>query len=310
MADQKNKKTRRRKTKSYKHFKLSKKIKPSGQPLPGVFSLLKNSLGLLRAHKRLFVGIIVIHSLLSLFFVAGLGSSFDFVQTKRDLEDVLGGEVSQATTTLALFGYLLGSAGVQASEVAGTYQMFLTLITSLAIIWGVRQIMAGELVSARDVYYRGLYPLVPLLLVLFVIGLQLIPALIGTGLYSIVLDNGLAVTAIEKGVWLLLFVLSWLLSLYMVASSIFAVYIVTLPDMTPIRALRSARALVLHRRFNIGLRVIALPLLLLVLGMVILAPAILFLPWLAIGMFLIYSSFCLCLGHTYMYNLYRSMLNE
>lgn len=247
---------------------------------------------------------------MSLVFVTGLGSSFDFVQTKQDVEEFLGGEANQATTTIALFGYLVGSAGAQAGEVAGTYQLFLTLISSLAIIWAVRQVMAGEKVTAKDSYYRGLYPLIPLLLVLFVIGLQLLPALIGTTLYSIVLNNALAVTAIEKGIWLLLFILFWLLSLYMIVSSIFALYIVTLPEMTPLRALRSARGLVLHRRLHVGLRIIALPLVLLVVAMILLAPVILFVPVLAMVLFLIFSSFGLCLAHTYMYSLYREMLNE
>jgi hypothetical protein len=308
MAKAQNKKARKRKEASYKHFKLSKKIKHSGKPLPGAISLLKKSLRLIADNRRLFVGLIITNSLLSLIFVAGLNSSFDFVQTKTELEELLGGSAQKATTTLALFGYLFSSAGTSAGEVAGTYQLFLTLITSLAAIWSIRQVMAGEKVFSKDAFYRGLYPLVPFLLVLFVIGIQLLPALIGTSIYSIVISNSLAINALENMVWLLLMILLCLLSLYLILSSVFALYIVTLPEMTPMQALRSARGLVLNRRLSIGVRVVAMPLILLIAGMILLAPIILFLPWLAMIVFLIYSSFCLVLAHSYMYILYRAML--
>lgn len=94
----------------------------------------------------------------------------------------------------------------------------------------------------RDSYYKGMYPLVPFMLVLLVIGLQLIPLVFGNLIYSSVLQNGLAITVIEKVIWLFLFLMLALLSGYMMISSLFSLYIVTLPDMTPLRALRSARA--------------------------------------------------------------------
>lgn len=303
-------KTQKRKIKAgnYKSFKLSKKIKPASKPLPGFFGLFKKSLGVLKDNKVLFGGIIIINSLLGLLFVSGLGSSLDFVQAKNEIENLIGGEAGRWGVTLALFGYLLDSTGAQVGEIAGAYQTFFTLITSLAIIWAVRQVLAGEKVSAKEAYYKGLYPLVPFMLVLVVVILQLLPAAIGATIYSIIINGGLAVTALENALWLVLFVMLCLLSFYMVLSSVFALYIVTLPDMTPFKALRSARNVVLHRRLSIGLRVLALLLVLVLLVLTVVFPVIIFLPWLAMAVFLLFSSLCLYLVHSYMYHLYRSLL--
>jgi hypothetical protein len=297
-----------RKQRAYRHFRLSKRIKAQGKPLPGALRLCKQSLALIKRNKNVFIGLIIVNSLLSLVFVAGIGSIFDFVDNKEHVENLLGGQTSTLITSLALIGSLGVAAGTQAQEVSGAYQMFLVLITSLASIWAVRQIMAGNRVTSKEAYYKGLYPLVPFILVLLVIFLQLLPSLIGATLYSIVISNSIAITAIEKGVWLLLFIVLSLLTLYLIASSAFALLIVTLPDMTPMQALRSARQLVLHRRINVMLRLLALPILLIAVGLIILAPVVLLVPWGAVVLFLLFVSFCICFGNVYLYNLYRSLL--
>ena len=43
----------------------------------------------------------------------------------------------------------------------------------------------------RDAYYRGMFPLVPFVLVLALIGLQLLPLVIGATLYNIAVTNGI-----------------------------------------------------------------------------------------------------------------------
>ncbi len=301
---------RRRKDPKYKHFRLSRSIKSKevNAPLPGFYSLLKGSLRVVSENKTLFGGIILIYSLLSLVFVAGLGSSMNFVQSKQHIGDLLGTSSTTVGSTLTLFVYLFDSTNAQAGEVTSAYQLFLLLITSLAVIWAVREVMAGNKISTKDAFYKGIFPLVPFILVLLVMGLQMLPFVIGSSIYGIVVSGGLAINSLEKIVWLVFFLLSALLSFYMLLSSIFAVYIVTLPDMTPMKALRSARGLVLYRRWSIGLRIIALPILMVVFAMILLTPIVLLVPWLAVGMVIILGAFYICLWHLYIYRLYRSML--
>jgi hypothetical protein len=300
-------KPRVRSTPKHRNFRLSRKKLKQYKTLPGAVRLLKDTSKIIRANKTLFIGITLINVLISFVFVQGLGSSFNIVELKQNIEELFG-QGNQLSTAATLFGFLLGSAGSTASEGSGAYQFFLTILISLVVIWCVRQIQAGKKPAVKDGFYRGVYPLIPFLLVLFVIGLQLIPLIIGNVMYSTVIQNGLAITSVEKVLWFLIFICLAMLSAYMLTSSIFALYISTLPDMTPMQALRSARELVLHRRWAVWLRIIALPLVLIAIGAIIFIPLLIFATAIVQVLFLVMASFSLVIVHIYMYLLYRSMI--
>ncbi|MBW3568978.1 hypothetical protein KY385_02505 [Candidatus Parcubacteria bacterium] len=303
------KKPRTKKRPVHKSFRLSKPIKqPLGKPLPGIYRLFKQTLRLLLNNKKLFFGIITVYILLSLILVSGLSSFTDFFETKQKLDEGLAGEVSGLGASLTLLGVLLSSGGNAGSEAGGVYQLFITLIASLALIWAIRQVSAGEKVGVKQAFYRGLYPFTQFVLVACVIVLQLIPFLIGNFLLTTAMAGSIAITPIEKSFFIILFLLLSLLSLYMVLSSVFALYIVTLPDMTPVKALRSARDLVLHRRFSVALRLLGLPVLSFLFFVILVLPLIYFLPFLAVLVFLILSGLMLYFFHAYTYNLYRALL--
>jgi hypothetical protein len=225
---------------------------------------------------------------------------------------VFSGSSAQVLTSLTLFSVLLSNTGSTPTEVAGAYQSILLVVVSLALIWGLRQSYAAgkAKTTIRDTFYKGLYPLVPFLLVLLVVGLQLIPALLASFLYNVVIVGGLAVTAVELGLWYVMLAALVLLSLYMITSSVFALYIVTLPNVTPMAALRSARDLVLHRRWVIMRKFLFLPLALLVLAGVIMVPLIIVLPPVAEWVFFGLSMLALAVVHSYMYSLYRELIKH
>jgi hypothetical protein len=304
-----SKKARVRATPTHRSFRLTKgKLKPS-RKMSSAMKLLRQTTGIVKRNPRPFTFLVVISLVLSLVFVKGLGSPFEITQTKQDINDLFGDNPSKVGTSLALFGYLLGSAGSGTTALSGAYQLFLTIVISLATIWLVRQLLADEKPASKDAFYKGMYPLIPFILVVVVILLQLLPMLLGNLLFSTVISNGLAVTGIEKILWFLLFMCLSLLSLYMVTSSLFAAYIVTLPDMTPLKALRSARELVLHRRLGVWLRIIFLPVVLLIISAVIAIPLLIVAPpIIAQLLFLIIGAGSLVIFHTYMYLLYRSLL--
>jgi hypothetical protein len=97
-------------------------------------------------------------------------------------------------------------------------------------------------------------------------------------------------------------------TVYMLCSTLFALYIVTLPNTTPMAALRSSRQLVLHRRWTIVRKLLFLPVALIALTAVIVTPLIIFAapiaPWVFFGL----STLLLPVVHAYLYSLYRSML--
>lgn len=301
-------KTRKLKTPQYKSFRLTKKIKSSQPKLPSSWAIFKNSYRVMRKNWKFFAGVVLIYGFLSLLFVRSSGSPVDVVGLKESFQTLFG-QGGEASSSVALFGLLLGSASA-GGDIAGLYQLIIGLIVSLATIFGLRVIFADgpQKPSVKKSFYEGMTPLIPVILVLLVIGLQLLPFSIGSGLYVAVVNGGIAVTTIEKIFWLVLLMLLALLSLYMVASSIFALYIVSLPQMTPMKALRGARELVRYRRWMIMRRLIVLPLVLLIAFGLVVIPLIAFLPAIAELTFFVLTIVVLPFVHTYIYGLYRKML--
>jgi len=181
----------------------------------------------------------------------------------------------------------------------------LLVVCSLAFIWALRTVLAKQKARIRDSFYRGMYPLIPFLLLFLLICVQILPLAIGATLYSLVTSLGITAHTWETVLWFLFFLLMTYWSLRMLTASVFALYIVTLPDMTPLRAYRSARQLVYGRRLLLWRKLLFLPFILLILAALIEVPLILYVTPLATWMFFILSMVTLPLVHGYVYNLYR-----
>jgi hypothetical protein len=301
-------KTRKLKTPNYKSFRLHKRIKHPRPQLTNAFKLFWHSLLHLRTYWKVFGGILLIYGILNLILVRGFSGGADLQSLKNNLYGAINGSGSQLASSLSLFGVLLSTAGNTATAAAASYQTFLVVLISLVLIWALRQTQAGNKVTIRQSFYNGAAPLVPFLLVLSVIALQLIPLVIGSFMYSIVISNLIATSFLAKFFWIMVFALLALLSLYMVSSSVFALYIVTLPGLTPMKALRSARQLVLHRRWMVIRKVIVLPLILVAIGAIMFIPIILWLTPAATWLFFVATIVALGILHSYMYSLYRELL--
>lgn len=292
----------------YKSFRLSKRIASPGRRLPKARHVLKASLVHLWTYKKVFAGITLVYLTGSVLLVKGLQSTTELALIKEEVEGVLTGTTGQLATGIALYGLLLGSVTAATTETASTYQAILLVLVSLALIWALRQTHSTKKVGVRESFYKGMYPLVPFLAVLFVIGLQGIPLAIGNWLFNVTVVGGLATTALEQWLWGIFCFLLALLTVYMISSSLFALYVSTLPDMTPLKALRSTRELVRYRRWEIIRKVLFLPLVLLVVTAAIMIPAILIVTPVAEWLFFIVSMALLAVAHSYLYSLYRELL--
>jgi hypothetical protein len=301
------KEVRKLRAPSYKTMRLSKRVKHPVR-LPSAWKLFKASLKHIRIYWRPLGWIVLVYSVLTIALVKGLLGTNNLNEVKQSLEGVFSGAVGQIGTGFTIFAFLVSDSSSSQSESAAVYQSLLLIIFSLATIWTLRQTYAGEKPNKGAIFYRSQYPLIQFVLVLLVIGLQLIPFALANFLYSIVIGGGLAVTIIEKALWLLLLFLLALLSLYMIASSFFALYIVTLPDMTPMRALRSAREIVRFRRWTVLRKLLVLPVILLVGAGLIMLPLILFLTPIAEWIFFGLSMAGIIFVHSYGYALYRELL--
>jgi len=281
---------------------------PAYKPLPKARKLFTAALRQLWSQKKLFGGIVIIYGALNLLLVHGFGGNGDVTNIKALLDSLVHGFGGRLTSAAATFLTLLASSGGTQSEVSSVYQTLLLLVFSLAFIWALRQTLAKHKVRVRDSFYQGLYPLAVFFLVFLLLCVQLLPLVLGSSLYGTVVSNGIVVYWWEKAIFIAVFALAALWSLRMVTASIFALYIATLPDMTPLAAYRSARQLVYGRRLLIWRKIIFLPVVLVLLAALVEVPLIFLFTPAAVWMFFVLGIVALPVVHGYLYNLYREML--
>lgn len=291
----------------YKNLRLSSRIKHPAK-LPSAWRLFIQSFTHLKKYWQIFGWIILVYALLTIILVKGLLGTSNLNEVKNTIEQVFTGVGGQVGTGLTIFGFLLSDSASPQSDSAAIYQSLLIVVFSLAAIFALRQTYAAKSPSRGEVFYRSQYPLIGFLCVLFVIGIQLLPFGLANFLFAMVFGNGIAVTLLEQFIWAVLLFLLALLSLYMLSSSFFALYIITLPDMTPMRALRSAREIVRYRRWTVLRKLLVLPLILLSGAAVIMLPLILYATPFAEWIFFGLSMTGVVWVHSYGYALYRELL--
>jgi hypothetical protein len=299
---------RKLQARKYKWYQPHKPIRHPVK-LPSVWKIVKEAAILLWVHKWLFLGITGVYALLTVILVQGFSGSTDVSSLKASFDQATKGNYGELGSGIGVFLTLLGSSG-SSSASSGPYQLLLGLIVSLAVIWALRQVLAGNEVRVRDTFYKGMHPLIPFVIILLVICIQLIPFIIGAKLYATAIAGGIAATGAEQFLWFMVFLAFALWSMYMLSNSVVALYIVTLQDMTPLKALRSAKQLVKHRRWIVLRKMISLPLVLLIIAALIMLPVILILTPITKWVFFFLSMLSLVAIHSYLYVLYRELLNE
>jgi hypothetical protein len=288
-----------------------KKEKPvvtsSRSKLSPAYKLFVQACRLLIRHRKLFGGILLVYAILDIVLVGGAGAT-NLESTKSSLTNVAQGHISKLSTGLSLFSFLISSSSSASGAAAGAYQTMWLLLVSVVIIWALRQVYAGHTFQVRDAFYLGTYPIVPFILILLVIGLQLVPLAVGGALYSMLVGGHIVLGFVEQAAALIGFLLLAGWSFYMLCSSIFALYIVTLPDMTPMEALRSAGDLVRFRRWVIFGKLLFLPVVLFAITAAIVIPFAVFVTSLATFVFFVLAVLGVGVVHSYLYALYREML--
>ena len=283
-------------------------IKRANSKLPNVLELAASGWLIIWRHRKTFSIIILIYGIAYLILVLGLSSPTNVSSLKKDFSGSNGS--SSFESTLTTLGFLVGSTTSSSTTDGSAYQVFIIIIASLSIIWALRQFYLGSKIRARDSYYQGLFPFAQYILVILFIALELVPLAAGLGLYSLLINGGIAVTVIEKILSITLVVGLVGISFYLISSSIIALYIVTLPNMTPWKALRSAKGLVSGRRSSVFRKIIFLPLLLFIVVSLVTLPFIAVAPVVAPWVFFVLSLVVLVYIHSYLYGLYRGLINE
>lgn len=259
-------------------------------------------------HWEIFGGITLIYILLNVLLIGGISSGPDLQAIRDDIGEAVSGEFGQLGTGFTLFAFLVQSGNSVASGVASAYQSVILLLFSLAFVWALRQLYAGNKIRIRDAMYNSSYPLVQLLLVLAMASLHLIPAIISLFMLNSLLVGGILTVAWQQLIVaaIILALLTW--SAYLLCHSVMAAYIVTLPDMTPLKALRSAKDIVRYRRATVIRKILFLPLVMLVVMAAILIPMTVYATAAAGVAYFLLTMIGLPVVHSYMYSLYRELI--
>lgn len=143
-------------------------------------------------------------------------------------------------------------------QTLGTYGSFATLIMNIAIISAVIKLKVGaKRVTMAEAYYGGTTRFVAFMCVVALLGLQLLPMLIG-GLIYVSGSTGATVglgpveMALLGGIWLLFSIptFRWL------TRSVFALYLVQDASMRPVESVRASSALVRGKSWGVFGRIL------------------------------------------------------
>jgi len=260
--------------------------------------------------RNLFIGILIIYGILDLLFVRGFSKSLNIASLNSQVGVLFHGLNKHIYSSLTVYGLVLASDGTNSVANGGAYleSLILVVLISLATIWSLKIPTKQTGQRIRDAFYKGMYPLIPFTIILFLIGLELLPMLAGIYLYIIAAVNHIVINATGNIIFIVIALLLTLLSFYLISSSIFALYISTLPNMTPLEALRSAKKLVSKRRSLIFIRIVFLFFVLLVVTSVILLPLIVVSSSLTQWVYLFLTLIFLLYIHSYLYNLYLELV--
>lgn len=269
--------------------------------------LVSISVSRLRQHWRLLFGIGLIYMILNIVFASGIGNLSSEVNiVKANLQNGSGNH--PLVGGVSGFLQLVFTSGASSTGAGSAFQSALIVVTSLAIIWALRQAVAGKQVTVKQAFYNCTSQLVPFLLVLAVMIIQILPITLGAAVVASIFTS----VGIISGFWIVLFaailigLYGW--TMYMLSSSVFALYIVTLPGVQPRQALKSAKELVSYRRSLVLRKVLFLPLIMLVAFGIVVVPLIIYATVAVTAVFYVLSTLSLLFALTYLYSLYKELI--
>ena len=277
---------------------------PPRKPLPSTIFLIEKTFHTLFSNWKPYALITGIYTLCVLVLIKGLAfgsfSGLDSVANDMSIKEKIYYIASQ-------FFSFSQSATINTSAASSLNQIIISAICILALIFALRTARSHHKPTMKQSFYEGMSPLVQFLLVLVMVGVHLIPIAVGSFLFSLsmgILSSSEYILAI---IVLILFVL-W--SMYLFTHSLFALFIVTLPDTTPLQALRSAKQLVIKRRLLIWRKLLLFLFCISFFSLIIFVPFIIWLTYLAPVVYFIGSSVLFTIVQVFLYTLYRELLQN
>lgn len=268
-----------RERRTHKSFARSRRrdyVRPLG--VPGYFAFTIEVGSLLLRNRKLFVLLSIVTTLLIL-ILSGLSSH----QLYSSITESVGTDSEGVPMSLQVGTLVLSTAGLMASGTSEAQQVYIAaigLITWLASVWLLREILAGQKPRLRDGLYNAGSPIISTVIVALLLLLQFIPVGLLALVYIALSTTGL----ISEGLGAFLFfgaaALVVTLTLYWITATLFAMVIITLPGMYPWQAMRAASDIVVGRRLRMLYRVIWMIIQIISTWVIVMAPVVLLDIWL------------------------------
>lgn len=149
--------------------------------------------------------------------------------------------------------------GTNPETAIAAYAAFANLVMYLALMWLVMELEAGRPVGIKAAYYEGSAAMVKFILTALLLTFELLPLVVGVQVYLLGTDsNTVSVSSGEKVLLGFIWLIFALPSLYLLCRSIFSLFIVQDPAMTPVKALRASWQATKRRSWAVARRLLVL----------------------------------------------------
>ena len=270
-------------------------------------SLIVDTFSFLKKEWRVLTPITMLYSLLYLLIVR-VNINFDQTTSVDAAQAVFKATGTPILSRIGSLASVVSSYRPSGSEQANILSSVLIVLFSLIYIWAIRALSMGKKIRARDAMYNGTTNLLPFMFMIAVLAIQLLPLTLATVAYNMG-DNGLIfIYWYERTAALVSLGLIALLTLYFASNSIMALYACTIQGVYPIPVMRSTRDLVRFQRLRILVNMVVGIAIMFFLYLCLLLIIVTYAPKLTSWMLDLFNILSLPIIHTYLYKMYRSML--
>jgi hypothetical protein len=304
----------------HKSFTRTRKRDKLKQPkIEGYIAFPWYVLRILWNRKWLYTKLVLAFFILSIIFIgtmqaSNLTSVNDAIDSAGSGNSVIG-PVMRAAVTVG--SSLSGALNNNLTDVQYLYISALYILVLLTVVWLLRHQLAGNKVKVRDGLYNAASPIASEY-ALIIIGItQLIPAALGTLVYVSAMTSGLLDGGIESAMFSIALVLIIVLTLYFMTTTLFAMFIATIPGTYPMKAYHAARKIVAGQRLRLLIRLLWMAVIIFISWFIVLVPVVIIANSLGEGSSMmtpiaiqIMTIASFVYGTAYGYLLYRRMIDD
>lgn len=226
--------------------------------------------------KWLYVRLIGIFFALSILFIGALQT--DNLSSINGIFDTVNSETNILNPVMragaTVLSSVTGALNNNLSDIQYVYISVLIILGLLTVVWLVRHQLAGDKVRVRDGLYNAATPIVAEYALVGVGILQLLPVALAIVVYISLTSSGIIDGGIEAGMFVAALFLMCVLTLYFMTTTLFALFIASIPGTYPLKAYRAARQIVAGQRLRLLLRLVWMVVVILIAWFIVLVPTI------------------------------------